>query len=134
MAGIDHKQRMLAGLPYQANGGSLPAERDACARLLHEYNTLPPERWDERDVLIRKILGQVGEGIEVRPPFDCDYGANMTISQGILAERRMLAEIREHANVIIDTSNLKPIMLREELRNLFSQSNLADGLAVTALR
>ena len=85
MAGIDHKQRMLAGLPYQANGGSLPAERDACARLLHEYNTLPPERWDERDVLIRKILGQVGEGIEVRPPFYCDYGANIQVGDGFYA-------------------------------------------------
>ena len=61
----------------------------------------------------------------------CDYGANMTISQGIAAERRLLSEIREHANVIIDTSNLKPIQLREELRNLFSQNNLTDGLSVT---
>ena len=61
----------------------------------------------------------------------CDYGANMTISQGIAAERRLLSEIREHANVIIDTSNLKPMQLREELRSLFSQSNLADGLSVT---
>jgi UPF0042 nucleotide-binding protein len=43
----------------------------------------------------------------------------------------LLSEIREHANVIIDTSNLKPIQLREELRNLFSQSNLTDGLSVT---
>ncbi|MDO4533433.1 MAG: RNase adapter RapZ [Coriobacteriia bacterium] len=61
----------------------------------------------------------------------CDYGANMTISQGIAAERRLLSEIREHSNVIIDTSDLKPIQLREELRDLFSQSNLTDGLSVT---
>ena len=60
----------------------------------------------------------------------CDYGANMTVSQGITAERRLLSEIREHANVIIDTSNMKPIQLREELRSLFSQETLADGLAV----
>ena len=61
----------------------------------------------------------------------CDYGANMTISQGIAAERRLLSEIREHSNVVIDTSDLKPIQLREELRNLFSQNNLTDGLSVT---
>lgn len=60
----------------------------------------------------------------------CEYGANMTVIQGIIAERRLLSEIREHANVIIDTSTMKPIHLREELRNLFSQSTLADGLAV----
>ena len=61
----------------------------------------------------------------------CDYGANMTISQGIAAERRVLSEIREHANVIIDTSTLKPIQLREELRNLFSRDSLTDGISVT---
>jgi UPF0042 nucleotide-binding protein len=61
----------------------------------------------------------------------CDYGANMTVSQGIAAERRLLSEIREHANVIIDTSNMKPIQLREELRALFSQTTLTDGLSVT---
>ena len=61
----------------------------------------------------------------------CDYGVNMTISQGIAAERRVLSEIREHANVIIDTSSLKPIQLREELRNLFSRDSLADGISVT---
>lgn len=61
----------------------------------------------------------------------CDYGANMTVSQGIAAERRLLSEIREHANFVIDTSSLKPIRLREELRKLFSESVFTDGLAVT---
>ena len=61
----------------------------------------------------------------------CDYGANMTVSQGIAAERRLLSEIREHANVIIDTSNMKPIRLREELRSLFSKATLVDGLSVS---
>ena len=61
----------------------------------------------------------------------CETGSSMTISQGIAAERRMLADIRKHANIIIDTSSLKPIMLREKLRSLFSKDTLADGLAVT---
>ena len=61
----------------------------------------------------------------------CDYGANMTISQGIAAERRLLSEIREHANAVIDTSSLKPMQLREELRVMFSQNSLNDGLSVT---
>ncbi len=61
----------------------------------------------------------------------CAYGTNMTISQGITAERHLLAGIREHANVIIDTSKLKPMQLREKLRALFSQNGMQDGLAVT---
>ena len=61
----------------------------------------------------------------------CAYGTTMTISQGIAAERRLLAGIREHANVVIDTSKLKPMQLRERLRSLFSQNGMQDGLAVT---
>lgn len=61
----------------------------------------------------------------------CAYGANMTIGQGIAAERRLLSDIREQANVVVDTSKLKPMQLREKLRALFTQDTLADGLTVT---
>ena len=82
---VSGKERMLAGAPYRADEGVLPAEREACARLLFEYNHLPPDRWDERDALIRSILGKVGAGAEVNPPFRCDYGKNIEVGDKFYA-------------------------------------------------
>ena len=74
---MGERERMLAGAPYRADRGGLPAEREACARLVFEYNNLQPDRWSERDALIQSILGKVGKDAEVNPPFHCDYGANI---------------------------------------------------------
>lgn len=39
---------------------------------------------------------------------------------GILAERRMLEEIKGRANLILDSSQLKPVQLKEKISNYFS--------------
>ena len=82
---MDERERMLAGAPYRADRDGLPAEREACARLVFKYNNLPPDRWGERDALIRSILGKVGESAEVNPPFRCDYGTNIEVGDKFYA-------------------------------------------------
>lgn len=54
----------------------------------------------------------------------------MTIAQGIDAERRILSELRELANLIVDTTNMKPIELRERIRESFSEAAPQDGLGI----
>lgn len=63
-----------------------------------------------------------------RHPMCTDNG--MTILQGIHAERQLLSELRESAHAVIDTTNKRPIELRQELRNLFSASVLTDGMQI----
>ena len=53
-----------------------------------------------------------------------------TISQSISYERELLTELREIANYVIDTTDLKPIALREQIRELFSETTPAEGLSV----
>lgn len=54
----------------------------------------------------------------------------MTIAQAIRRERAMLAELREIANFVIDTTDCKPLRLRQEITELFSGKPLAEGLGI----
>ncbi len=54
----------------------------------------------------------------------------MTIAQGIDAERALLSELRELANIIIDTTDMKPIELREKIRESFSETLPQSGLGI----
>ena len=75
---ITPKQRMLAGLPYLADDPELLADAARAARLLAEYNALRPRDPVGRP-LLERLLGEVGEGVVIRAPFQCDYGANIRI-------------------------------------------------------
>lgn len=54
-----------------------------------------------------------------------------TIIDGIAAEREALASIRARADVVIDTSQMRPSELREAIREEFFSGNLRASLSVT---
>ena len=72
------KQRMLRGELYLADDPEIQAERrgrrphGAVQRDTHAQLEL-------RDPLLRELLGEVGEGVAVRPPLWIDYGSNISI-------------------------------------------------------
>ena len=68
------RERMLAGELYIADDPRLAAERLRAMRLLERFNRSPAEAPEERERLLRELLGTLGEGAEIRPPFYCDYG------------------------------------------------------------
>jgi acetyltransferase-like isoleucine patch superfamily enzyme len=43
--------------------------------LVARFNGSAPAAWEERDVLLRRMLRHVGQDVVVRPPFYCEYGA-----------------------------------------------------------
>lgn len=59
----------------------------------------------------------------------CEDGT--TIAQGIQRERSLLVNVRERANVVIDTTDMLPQKLRATLRSAFSKGEERRGLAVT---
>jgi maltose O-acetyltransferase len=76
------KDRMLRGELYIADDPDLAADNARAQRLLDRYNaTLDGER-DERDRLLRELLGAAGAGVVVKPTFRCDYGSYITIGAG----------------------------------------------------
>jgi len=73
---------MLRGELYLASDPVLAAELARGQALLERYNATPEADRDERDRLLRELLGEVGEGVTIRSGFRCDYGTNISIGAG----------------------------------------------------
>lgn len=82
---MNHKERMLAQLPYKAWLDGLSEERMACKKKLYEYNQSRPEQEEERSQLIKTILGKSGKNTYIEPPFRCDYGYNIEVGDNFYA-------------------------------------------------
>lgn len=65
---------MLAGEPYIADDPDIARDSQQAQRLTHLINTLEPTDHDRRRHLLTELLGAFGEGSEIRPPLQCDYG------------------------------------------------------------
>ena len=71
---------MLRGELYIADDPELDADQARAQVLLERYNATRHEEQDIRDRLLWELLGDVGEGVVVKPPFRCDYGARIAIA------------------------------------------------------
>lgn len=76
------KQKMLAGELYRADDAELVADRARAAAWMDRYNASGARTDDERLSLLRELLAEAGEGAVIRPPFFCDYGANIRLGRG----------------------------------------------------
>jgi maltose O-acetyltransferase len=73
------KQRMQRGELYIADDPDLAADFARGQALVERYNALPQSRQDERDRVLRELLGEVGDGVVVRTEFRCEYGTPISI-------------------------------------------------------
>jgi len=77
------KQKMLAGELYHANDTEIVADslkaHNWCARFNASLGATTPER----HALLGEIIGHVGDGVDIRPPFYIDYGYNIRIGAGV---------------------------------------------------
>ena len=73
---------MLRGELYLADDPQIAADQAHAHDLMERYNATRHAEQDERDRLLRELLGEVGEGVVVRPPFRCDYGSYISIGAG----------------------------------------------------
>ena len=77
------KQKMLAGDLYRAVGDELAADHVRADCLLRAYNGTGAVESYKRSILLGELLGKVGEGVVIRPPFHCDYGYNISLGSGV---------------------------------------------------
>lgn len=80
---MTEKQKMLAGLLYDATDPLLTAERQKARLLFQRINALAENRKAERDDLFYQLIGEAGEGLWIEPPFFCDYGYNIKLGDKV---------------------------------------------------
>lgn len=79
------KEKMLAGELYRAVGSEIAADQLRAERLYRAYNLTTADQADERAAMLKDLLGVVGDGVVLRPPFYCDYGYNIRLGNGVFA-------------------------------------------------
>lgn len=82
---MDQRERMLAGLPYQAWKDGLSESRLSCKEKIYEFNNLPPREGERRHALLKSLLGSTGENVSIEAPFHCDYGWNIHVGENFFA-------------------------------------------------
>jgi maltose O-acetyltransferase len=78
---LTEKEKMLAGESYNCLDPDLQAERQKAKELLRLYNLT--EAVSERQTILRRLLGQIGQNSIIEPPFYCSYGQNIHIGDHV---------------------------------------------------
>jgi maltose O-acetyltransferase len=73
------RERVLAGELYLADDPVLAEEQARAARLLERFNQTGVDDGAERHGLLLELLGELGEGSEIKPPLRCDYGYRIRV-------------------------------------------------------
>lgn len=79
------KQKMLRGELYDPSDSELTEKRLNVRRLTRLYNETTETELEQRQNLLKELLGSVGESIYVEPTFRCDYGENITVGDRFYA-------------------------------------------------
>ncbi|KOS03491.1 maltose acetyltransferase domain-containing protein, partial [Paenibacillus polymyxa] len=79
------------GLLYNANyDEELIEERLYAKSLCHEYNQLHPRNIEERETLIKTLLGKTTDRFLIEQPFVCDYGYNIEIGENFYSNHNTI--------------------------------------------
>ncbi|MBB4741073.1 maltose O-acetyltransferase [Actinoplanes octamycinicus] len=85
------RERMLAGELYLADDPELAEAALRAFELTDEFNATPIRDGDRRRQLLTELLGEVGEGVEIRPPLRVDYGRHLRIGARTFANFGLVA-------------------------------------------
>ena len=76
---MTEKEKMLAGESYNCLDPDLDAEREKTKALLRLFNRA--ESLADRQTILQQLVGHIGQGSFIEPPFHCAYGQNITIGE-----------------------------------------------------
>lgn len=79
------REKMESGRLYTDLAEGLPEERLNCKELIYDYNHTRPAEEKKRREILEKLLGDVGEGAWIEPPFHLAYGYRTHIGKHFYA-------------------------------------------------
>jgi maltose O-acetyltransferase len=84
-------QAMVSGDLYRADDSEIAAGVLRARRLQDRFNRTGADDPDERRRVLEELLGAIGDGTEVRPPFFCDYGSHIRMGARTFANFGLVA-------------------------------------------
>ncbi len=85
---MTEKEKMLAGLPYDAWDEVLLKERMHAKTVCHQFNQFDPTRLDERMAILSGLLSIQGLA-HIEPNFFCDYGYNIELGSNFYSNHNL---------------------------------------------
>ncbi len=82
---MTEKQKMIAGLLYDAYDEELIRERKEARRLVRLFNNTSEDETQERERLLKQLFGSTGNRLNIEPSFRCDYGYNIHVGENFFA-------------------------------------------------
>ncbi len=83
MSALSEKEKMLAGLLYDASDPLLTEERMRARMLCMKLNRLDAGQEREKSEILDMLLGAHGGSLTIEPPFYCDYGSNIYLGDSV---------------------------------------------------
>ena len=77
------KDKMLAGELYVADSPELAADIQRISAWMDRYNASHSRSPAERHALLVEAFAHAGESVNIRPPFYCDYGYNISLGDRV---------------------------------------------------
>ena len=82
---MNEKEKMIAGMVYDASADGLPELRAKAHKLCAEYNSTLETEEKKRAKIMRALLPNAEESAYLQGPFYCDYGENIKIGKNFYA-------------------------------------------------
>lgn len=104
------KEKMINGELYIAADEELRKDLLRSKDLCLKYNLTNSESLNERDKILKQLLGSIGNNYLIEPPFYCDYGFNITIGDNFYANHNCTildgCEVKIGNNVVIGAGSV----------------------------
>lgn len=81
----EQKQRILSGAMYNDHTEELVNARKEAVLLTNAYNASYGQPPEIREPILRKILGEMGDGAFFEPEFRCEFGYNIKVGKNFYA-------------------------------------------------
>lgn len=81
---MTQKERMEAGLIYDPADQEIMREQAQRLELMYDFNATRPCESDKRTELLQKMLGSIGDGCYIEPPFRANWaGKNLHLGNNV---------------------------------------------------